>query len=394
MLADSSRTRVRALIAVLCVALTSPSPALAYRDSLASGGFDESDFFWETDFLADPAQFQQPVTPRVEAATPTPLSTTSQRTASHFWTPFGASGPPSFAAQATPPSGSVVSGQESIIRVATDAGDLLGSSPNMLNLGVQRRNPIVTDPRVRGSRVGSLAASGSYWTPARIDLDTVLSKIDSRIVDHMVVVPGPYTTLWGPGFDFIDFQLLRAPRYQNGFEAHGQSSVDYRTNGENWYGRQSAWGGDRDWGFRLGYGHSTGNDYDSGDGTQVPSSFKSRDADVALGAELTDDSSIDVNYLRLDQTDVELPGQAFDIDFLYTNGYEIAYELRDQPNFDRLVFESWYNRTVFEGDAQRPSKRTSFPSTTSSISSVSRTSTRCRPATGRPSVGTASTASN
>ena len=36
--------------------------------------------------------------------------------------------------------------------------------------------------------MGQLAASGSYWIPARIDLDTLLSKIDSRIVDDVIVI--------------------------------------------------------------------------------------------------------------------------------------------------------------------------------------------------------------
>jgi iron complex outermembrane recepter protein len=333
------------------------APSTSLEDVLEDGPE-----LWDFDSLTDPAQYQQSVLPRVEAPSTPALSTTSQRAARQFAGAFGVSGVTSSTlAPAAMPSGSFVAGQESLVRATTDAGDLLGSTPAVLNLGLQRRNPIVTDPRVRGSRVGSLAASGSYWVPARIDLDTATSKIDSRIVDHMVVIPGPYTTLWGPGFDFIDFQLLRAPRYQNGFEAHGQTAVDYKTNGENWYGRQSAWGGAADWGFRMGYGQSTGNDYDSGDGTQIPSSFKSRDVDAALGAELTDNSSIDANYLRLDQTDIELPGQAFDIDFLFTDGYELAYVLRDQAAFDRFIFESWYNRTVFEGSAQRPGKRRIFP---------------------------------
>jgi len=57
---------------------------------------------------------------------------------------------------------------------------------------------------------------------------------------------------------------------------------------------------------------------------------------------------------------LELPGQAFDIDFLVTDGYETTYILVDQPNFDRLEVETWYNRTRFEGNAQRPGKRRRF----------------------------------
>src|SRR5262245_55022911 len=85
-----------------------------------------------------------------------------------------------------------ISGSEAQGRLSSDAGSLLFKSPAAISSGVQRRNPIINDPRVRGSRVGSLAANGSYWIPARIDLDTMLSKIDSRLVQQMTVVPGPY----------------------------------------------------------------------------------------------------------------------------------------------------------------------------------------------------------
>lgn len=246
-------------------------------------------------------------------------------------------------------------------RVTTDAGNLLGRTPAANGVDTQKRSPVVTDPRVRGNRVGRLAASGSYWVPARLDLDTMLSKIDSRIISDMIVIKGPFSVEHGPGFEFVDIELLRSPRYEDDSQSYGSTSVDYKTNGEQVYGRQQVWGGGTDWGFRVGYGHRTGNDYKAGSGAAINASYNSRDWDVALGYDLSDDSQIEFSYLRLDQTGVELPGQAFDIDFLVTDGYETTYTLVDQPNFDRLEIETWYNRTRFEGNAQQPGKRRQFP---------------------------------
>jgi iron complex outermembrane recepter protein len=70
---------------------------------------------------------------------------------------------------------------------------------------------------------------------------------------------------------------------------------------------------------------------------------------------------VDMHFLRLDQTDVELAGQAFDIDFLYTDAYEIRLLSGDRGWCDQLEAEVWYNRTVLEGDAQRAGKRATFP---------------------------------
>jgi outer membrane receptor protein involved in Fe transport len=303
-------------------------------------------------------QPQAPLGPPQFSLAPTPLPPAAQSARASM---FGILGATSGLVTGLGPSADVVFRPESQSRVTTDIGNLLFKSPSALGVGTQRRNPIVSDPRVRASRVGALSASGSYWLPARIDLDTMLSKIDSRIVEETVVIKGPYSALYGPDFRFIDTQLLPAPRYFDEFETHGSSSFDFKANGENWYGRESIWGGDSDWGFRVGYGHRSGNDYFSGNGTQIPSSFKSRDWDVALGADLTRWSHVDFHYLRLDQTDVELPGQAFDIDFLVTDGYEVTYESEQQRYFDQVEVHSWYNRTRFEGSAQRPGKRAQFP---------------------------------
>lgn len=259
------------------------------------------------------------------------------------------------------PATDLVFGAESSVRLSTDAGNLLGKSPSTLGMGVQRRSPIVTDPRPRGSRVGRLAASGSYWIPARVDLDTMLSKIDSRSIADMTVIQGPYSALYGPGFNFVDVQLLPTPRYADGPSWDGSSSVDYKSNGRQVYGRQALAAGAEDWGARFAYGHRTGNDYRSGDGTPIPASYNSRDFDVAFGCDLTADSHIEFNYLRLDQTNVELPGQAFDIDWLVTDGYEVKYVVEEPGISDRWIVDAWYNRTRLEGNAQNPSKRRMFP---------------------------------
>ncbi len=254
----------------------------------------------------------------------------------------------------------IVLGGESRFRATTDAGSLLGKSRSTTGLSTLKRTPIVTDPRVRGSSINQLIASGSYWFPARPDMDTLLSKIDSRIIEDMIVIKGPYSARYGPGFNFIDIELIHTPRY-DGYESHGSSSLDYSSNGEQWYGRQTFWGGDENWGYRIGYGLRTGSDYKTGNGDSVLSSYKSGDIDVALGYDFSPDSSIEFNYLRLDQSDVEFPAQINDILNLHTSSYEATYVLNNQEKFDRFELEGWYNETQFNGNAQSPAKRQRIP---------------------------------
>ncbi len=254
----------------------------------------------------------------------------------------------------------VVFGAESRFRATTDTGNLLSKSPSTRGVTGKQRSAIITNPRVRGGNVSQLLASGSYWFPARQDLDTLLSKIDSRSVSDVIVVKGPYAARYGPGFNFIDVELLRAPRYDD-YESHGSSSLEYKTNGEQWYGREAVWGGDENWGYRVAYGHRTGSDYSAGNGDRYIASYKSRDLDVALGYDFSEDSHIDFSYLRLDQTDVEVVTQLLDIDFLVTDAFEVTYTLENQDAFDVLTLEGWHNQTRAKGNANSPAKRAQIP---------------------------------
>mgnify|MGYP001448471234 FL=1 len=255
----------------------------------------------------------------------------------------------------------VVLGIESKVRGTTDAGAILGKSPAAVGVGIQRRTPIYSDPRIRGGRVGRLAASGSYWVPARIDLDTMLSKLDSSQIADIAVIKGPYTAQHGPGFSFMEIELAGAPRYEELTNREGSTRTEYLSNGEQWHGRQTFVGGDQDWGYRLGYSHRTGNDYVAGDGTKIPSSYNSRTFDFTYGRDLTDESSFEFTYLRLDQTDVEFPGMAFDMDYLVTNAFELTYLATDHGWSDGLELDLWLNDTRFRGNSDSPHKLAQFP---------------------------------
>lgn len=264
---------------------------------------------------------------------------------------------------AATPGATVLGGAEAPVRSSIDAGDLLGKSQSATGLTVQRRNPISTDPRIRGYHVGEImtVADDAYWFPARQDLDTMLSKLDSSIIRDVITIKGPYSARYGPGFAFLDIETIGTPRYQNGFEWHGRTALNYQTNGEQWYGRQSIWAGDSDWGFRASEGIRSGSDYFAGTGDEIPSSYKMRDLDTAVGMDLTPNSHLEFGYLRLDETDTEYPGQVFDIDFLVTDGFNLRYVVEDQPWFDRFTVDTWYNRTRFEGNAQGAAKRRQLP---------------------------------
>jgi len=289
------------------------------------------------------------------SATPTPfIASPSDRLTSRSPNLFGSNAlPRSTLGRDTAPTAEFISGGSSKVRATTDIGDLLSKTPQSA-VGAQNRSPIITDPRIRGFRNGQFVASGSYWAPARFDLDTALSKIDSRTIEGATVIKGPYSTLFGSGYNFIDVRLMPARRSDQGYQAIGLSSVEYKTNGQQFYGRQGFEASSGDWGIRAGYGQRVGNDYFTGGSSYtLPSSYNSRDVDLAIGYDFSPTSHFDFNFLRLDQTNVELPAYIYDLGFLATEAYEMTWTLDEGVLADRYRLHTWYNGTRFRGDMTR-----------------------------------------
>lgn len=268
------------------------------------------------------------------------------------------------ATQAQAPVGSAsVSGAEAQTRAASDAGDLLSRSQAATGVEVQRRNPIINDPRVRGYKVGDLLTQvdGAFVLPARQDLDTIVSKIEANQIRNAVVVKGPYSVRYGPGLAFIDIETHGTERYRNGFEWHGLSTLTFKTNGEQWRGRQAFWGGSDDWGYRIGYDLMAGQDYRAGNGIDMPSSYNAQNIDFAFGYDFSTDNHLEIKIIRQDLHDVELPGQIFDISRGITDLYTARHVLENQEYFDRLSSEVWYSYTRFNGNNFSPGKRQQIP---------------------------------
>ena len=235
---------------------------------------------------------------------------------------------------------------------------MLSKSPSAAGVDVQRRNAVESDPRIRGYRVGQFATLGddALFMPARLDLDTAVAKFDPGSVRDIVIVKGPYSSLYGPGFAFLDIATLDAPRYDC-FQAHGRTSFGYQTNGSQFDELQSVFAGDKEWGFRATANQLNGSDYRAGDGQVITAGYDSTNINYALGVNLTDNSKLEFKGLVVHQQHVEFPGLYFDIKNLDTQAYNLRYTLVNQPYVDKLTVDTWYNTTVADGDTRQGTKQ-------------------------------------
>ena len=239
---------------------------------------------------------------------------------------------------------------------ASDTSKALSQASGVQDVEVQRRSPISFDPRIRGYRWGEIytQADGVYWTPARMDLDTMLSKIDPGMIQSVAVVPGPYGLRYGPGCAFLDVTRAPTPRFSNGFNADFDTTGGIHTNGGQLYGRETVSGGDSDWGFRVSYGERKGSDYEAGNGQKIPSSYDSKDLWGEVSYDIQPYQKLEIAYQHLDQLNTEYPGQFFDLNYLGTYAFQTRLIDEDPAApWTKLVLGSWYNRSVFNGDTLR-----------------------------------------
>lgn len=241
-------------------------------------------------------------------------------------------------------------------------GDLLQTAPSV---SVRRTSALNMDPRVRGYRSSQVNASANGMTQlkTRVDIDSLFSGIDPGIVDNLEVIDGPYTSLYGPGFSFLIADLFPVQRYETP-ELHGSTRFLHGTNGRSLYTRESLWGGGKDWGFYSSFGLRTGNDYQVGDNSnefRVPASYHQWDAFLGLGVDLTCNSRLEFNYIRVEKNNVELPGVVYDLAQSKDEQFNIRYVMQeDREGPERFVMQYWYGRTPYHGDASATSKQITF----------------------------------
>jgi outer membrane receptor protein involved in Fe transport len=244
---------------------------------------------------------------------------------------------------------------------AADVGNLLQRSDQAQGVEVQQRNSVIVDPRIRGYRTGQYltTADGAAFFPARLDLDTPVSKFDPGSIRDVRVIRGPYTSLLGPALSFLDIATADTPRATNGcgIEYHGRTALGYQTNGQQWNALQGVSAAGENWGFRGSYNWLNGVNYHDGFGDSIPAHYTVNNINYAFGFDLTDRSSLEFKGLRVRQSNVELPGLYFDTRQADTEAYDLRYRVKDLGVFNEVSFNLWYNTTVGRGDTLNQPKQ-------------------------------------
>lgn len=252
------------------------------------------------------------------------------------------------------PGSEALTQAETQTSVSTDLGQLLQDSDNIQTVGAQRRSQVAFDPRVRGYHYAQVyaQAEGQYFLPVRLDLDSMLNKIDPSLINSVSVIPGPYGLRYGPGFAFIDIDLIDTPRYCDCPQSHGRAAIDARSNGGQLGEWITAFGGGNDYGYIVHYGYRKGSDYTAGNGQAVPSSYQSQNLQMQFGFDLSPNTKTEIRYNYFGMGDTEYALQFFDVSSLKTNALNVLTTTVDPTDGSVWINQLWTNQTDFRGNNQ------------------------------------------
>jgi len=229
---------------------------------------------------------------------------------------------------------------------AVGTGDLGEYMRTEAGLSSARRGRINLDPQVRGlqeTQIGVFVDGTRTFAagPARMDSD--LSHISLHAVSQMEVVKGPYALTWGAGsMSAIRLVTFKPPYGQDGWQ--GRAGARYDDNGASLDSHAGVSKSTDRWRFQLSGNHRQGEDYDGGDGVEVPGDYTSSAARWHLGLKPNAQLKIGYDGGFQRQRDLDYAGRLLDATYFYTRSHALDLIWTPTSAIDEVTFQLYSNR--------------------------------------------------
>ncbi len=199
-----------------------------------------------------------------------------------------------------------------------DSGELLR---NVSGVDAVRRGPLGLDPVVRGLRETEVGTymDGARWFPAGpARMDSPLTHLDPSAISSIDVVKGPYALTWGAG----NLAAVRVetrdlpPSGQDAAHLRLETGYDTNVNGAETTGSVSGRSGAVGWSANGAW--RQGDDYTSGDGTEIPGFYRSWEGRGKVGVDLAPGSRLELSGGYQDQGPMDYPGRLLNAKLFHT----------------------------------------------------------------------------
>ncbi|MCK5402361.1 MAG: TonB-dependent receptor plug domain-containing protein, partial [Flavobacteriaceae bacterium] len=142
-------------------------------------------------------------------------------------------------------------------------------------------------------------------------MDPITTHVIPEEIEKIEVIKGPYTVRYGATFGGIINMVTKKPNYEkNGF--HGKTSAGYESNGNSFVTMLQLQQVADKYDITGNVGYRDFGNYDDGEGTEIPSSFKSTDYGLKFGYNFTHNQRLQAHWRQSFGRDVLHAGLPMD----------------------------------------------------------------------------------
>jgi len=189
---------------------------------------------------------------------------------------------------------------------------------NINGFSVIKRGNYATDPSFRASQYEQLNVQYDGGTKAMNACPNRMDPITTHIIPEEVskieIIKGPYTVRYGATFGGVINIVTDKPKYEE-FGFHGKASGGYESNGNSFVTMLQLQQITDTYDIVGNVGYRDFGNYEDGNGTEVPSSFRSTDYGLKLGYNFNDNQRLQGHWRQSFGRDVLHAGLPMDTDY-------------------------------------------------------------------------------
>ncbi|MBU2940455.1 TonB-dependent receptor [Lacinutrix sp. C3R15] len=201
---------------------------------------------------------------------------------------------------------------------------------NINGFSVIKRGNYAIDPSFRASQYEQLniqydgGTKAMHACPNR--MDPITTHIIPEEISKIEIIKGPYTVRYGATFGGIVNLVTQKPDYED-YGLHGKISAGYESNGNSLVNLAQLQYIQEKYDIVANAGYRDFGNYEDGDGTEIPSSFRSTDYGIKLGYNFTDNQRLQAHWRQSFGRDVQHAALAMDTEYDDSSILSLDYKL-------------------------------------------------------------------
>ncbi|WP_452226175.1 TonB-dependent receptor domain-containing protein [Lacinutrix cladophorae] len=203
---------------------------------------------------------------------------------------------------------------------------------NINGFSVIKRGNYAIDPSFRASQYEQLniqydgGTKAMHACPNR--MDPITTHIIPEEISKIEIIKGPYTVRYGATFGGIINLVTQKPDYED-YGLHGKVSAGYESNGNNLVNLAQLQYIQEKYDIVANAGYRDFGNYEDGDGTEIPSSFRSTDYGIKIGYNFTDDQRLQAHWRQSFGRDVLHAALPMDTEYDDSSILSLDYKLEN-----------------------------------------------------------------